>query len=615
MGIEELQSSINSLKNLYVSQFGRNPNADDLINYARQNNLLNLWDAKLDGDKIGGNSISGDNFLANGDTLVFSGTDGNLVSIDLGQDTGEGGAVRVQRGLVSDGTAANSNYTFITGKNSISALDNAGIAPASGWRYDSTKKELELSADFIKKIWDQVADIEGDDAKKAKMKELIVASLKGSGCDAGKVDAAANSIVNAVFAGKTTFTQGDITGDLYKGVKLTGVDLGTAANGSVSGDPHYFVNGHYSYDFQGEENGVFTQLNNYDIELTAQFVDCYGGEDGSRMINGQTLKLKGAGITINGDVSGKFTVTDADGKVIASQATIASGSSASFTGQDGKAVTVSRNGGIVTVTYDDRTITLNLTGRAQGFTGKFGDEGLLVQALGALDKDSNPGDGLVHEAQVNKDLNGDGDKNDVLTYNVNTQVMVGSNCSAISAPVCKFEGDLTPEGINQIAEGFLATTTLNTGNMWTAFDGAFDGAASIRTSTDLKLVVRDTDPQAVKDAKNAFKAMLEWKEGKGTRENAKAALAAWIKSSSEAMQADIAAGGLNAGSFHTGKGYSRSQWNEFAGTKTFATAAGAEMNGNSNDGLEKGIDIDNDGKIDGYDFNHNGILEDNERFL
>ncbi len=85
-----------------------------------------------------------------------------------------------------------------------------------------------------------------------------------------------------------------------------------------------------------------------------------------------------------------------------------------------------------------------------------------------------------------------------------------------------------------------------------------------------------------------------------------------LNSAMKEMLEDLNSGtGPIATRFRSGRGYTRPQWNEFIGTVAYAISA--DVNGDKVE--DQALDIDDDGFTDGFDINHDGQMQDNEKVL
>ena len=142
--------------------------------------------------------------------------------------------------------------------------------------------------------------------------------------------------------------------------------------------------------------------------------------------------------------------------------------------------------------------------------------------------------------------------------------MVQSDRSGLAAPVIYSLNDKA----NILAQNFVDAARRSSSSIDEAFDGAFEGAGSITSSSDSRLIVNPTDSAGIAAAKRAMKSLLLYKESKteSRKTAATEAVTTWITVGSNVLHSHINnITDAYAGKFSEYSGYSRSQWNEYMG--------------------------------------------------
>lgn len=296
------------------------------------------------------------------------------------------------------------------------------------------------------------------------------------------------------------------------------------------GDPHYQLNGVQAFDHQ--QQGVFTLLDGEDVTFYSVYKEWQGGDLGSRVSGAQIIELKGTDIQIVTQSDG--TVTFMEGGKKLSEAEVAQ-------------IKKEKN---ITITKSGQEIKFNINGReikeyARGGYMEFAvgslnssDSGLILEQMRGADEADGKVDGWF-------DLDKDGTKDNNEVYNLNASSAVYSGVSAMAAPISLDQSQSFIDNYKKFGAGSLNVVMQGSG---------YNKAAS------------NNDTQALIDARTAYAAV---KSTTMSDADKKAAIDKWVTSSMAALEADYAASGNSSG-FVEGRGYTRSQWNEYVLTRNYA---------------------------------------------
>jgi len=228
---------------------------------------------------------------------------------------------------------------------------------------------------------------------------------------------------------------------------------------TCGGDPHFYIgdglgkgSNKLAYDFQGENNKVYSLLDNSDISVNARFLDGTSAEaaqlgvssaDVARVIGDMDVAIKDTGINVVSHNNGNFEIYE-DGEKIADQSNYKDVED-KLKAKDISIGAGTTNYGVITIKHGDRVLEVSKShgGMWLDSNRMVGDTGLTEQAYGALDSDH---DGkTVGVADVNKD--GTVDDNDTIKYSLNNQLMVNGTGTA---------AEITPEIEEAIKKDLIA---------------------------------------------------------------------------------------------------------------------------------------------------------------
>jgi hypothetical protein len=209
----------------------------------------------------------------------------------------------------------------------------------------------------------------------------------------------------------------------------------SGGSAGASGDPHFNLAGKQSFDFQGENNGLYNMLDNDDISLIAKFANY--GTGGAKIMKDQDLEFKDEGINLVTHSNGSFEIFNY-GEKIGNQTNYNTDVNLiNLLKENDISLSLQKN--ILTTVHGNRKISQQMNGSYMNNSNNTlmkGDNGLLSQVVGALDNNADGNtSGII---DVNKD--GKIDNNDQLKYDLSNQSMVhtycaGSKCETITAEV------------------------------------------------------------------------------------------------------------------------------------------------------------------------------------
>lgn len=632
-GLENISNTFNSLSTLYQMKYGKKPNADQLIDYARvaggaELNLFDSFDRIYDNDREKGNSISHQRFFAEEYTILFETKEDGLICYNLTEgiakeiDNGDlPGLLNIPPEL--DGVLKNTPWL----KDVDLSVDKMNITKYS---FDQTSEEIkvgnynyqtkelkldkpqgrqqfaEILGEYIKegRSLTSFEDLFGfqsnalyaNNPKTGNMEMLVTQEGKAfviryNPQDPANLNIEEYSNDEKIYTPKQRedgFTTANyrivdnkLVYDLIDADGTIGMNGTNGNTGSISwGDPHFAINLNgeklQCFDIQGRNNTVYNLIDSNEFILNSTFSDAIDAN--ARVITDQNLTLKDSDINIVTHANGNFEILK-NGQQIGNQTNY------DQLNLTDKGIGLEYSLTNLKITYKNREITqdFNKNHINNNFNPKYGDKGILTQLIGAHDNDEDKDGNTV--------INGNN-----FNYDSFNQLLVDSKAANISAPVLFFDNDNS----ELMAEGFV--NSISDSNKAEYIDeifyGAFEGAEEITDSNDSRLTVLSTDSKTVADAKKAMKSALEFStlQNEKTKEKTVNLIENWINSASEEIISDLTD---NKNTNYVEKhekysGYSNSQWNEFM-ANTFITNDNFLAVTNNNDKKRKALlDINTD---------------------
>ena len=310
--------------------------------------------ANTHGFSIFGDQQADNNYLVEGNNIFYQKSDGSIYEFNDQNGTN----IQVNANSLSPDNALINSLGFGDNSLNINTLDFNGTSGSTNFKTNDggTINETTTAESFNQDTY----DCHGNDAGGSVLND-ITSAINTYGKYNGNPSSLSNVFTsndpNVIFSnqgqnesmavvqnGNAYITKYDTSTGNVSIEQLTAANLGlpkgstvkysivggqlqytyTLPNGSTSsgsssswGDPHFQYDGQTAFDFQGVDANNYKMLDNSDINMTAQFSTVNGQT--SRVMTGETIDLKNAGLKIQANNDGTFEIDDENGNAIGDQ--------------------------------------------------------------------------------------------------------------------------------------------------------------------------------------------------------------------------------------------------------------------------------------------------------